>query len=164
MNLFWQQQKELFSYNPKRMRYHPMIIRFFLSLASKSKSAYEELSNSNILVLPSSRTLRDYKNAIAPQTGFRKQIIDDLNKLTRYQFDIQRYVCLLIDEMKAKLNFVFDKHSGELIVYLDLGNPEKSFATICKENNTFTTHALVFYLRGIATNLKYSFSYSQLMV
>ena len=84
MNLFWQQQKELFSYNPKRMRYHPMIIRFFLSLASKSKSAYEELSNSNILVLPSSRTLRDYKNAIAPQTGFRKQIIDDLIKLTRY--------------------------------------------------------------------------------
>ena len=88
------------------MRYHPMIIRFCLSLASKSKSANEELRNSNILVLPSSRTLRDYKNAIAPQTGFRKQIIDDLNKLTRDYFDIQRYVCLLIDEMKIKSNLV----------------------------------------------------------
>ena len=95
MNLFWQQQKKLFSYNPKGMRYHPMIIRFCLSLASKSKSAYEELRNSNILVLPSSRTLRDYKNAIAPQTGFRKQIIDDLNKLTRDYFDIQR--CLFVN-------------------------------------------------------------------
>ena len=94
---------------PKGMRYHPMIIRFCLSLASKSKSANEELRNSNILVLPSSRTLRDYKNAIAPQTGFRKQIIDDLNKLTRDYFNIQ---CLLIDKMKIKSNLVFDKHSG----------------------------------------------------
>ena len=86
-----------------------MIIRFCLSLASKSKSGYEELRNSNILVLPSSRTLRDYKNAIAPQTGFRKQIIDDLNKLTRDYFDIQRHFCLLIDEMKITSNLVFDK-------------------------------------------------------
>ena len=39
-------------------RYHPIIIGFCLSLASKSKSAYEELRNSTILVLPSSRTLR----------------------------------------------------------------------------------------------------------
>ena len=50
MNLFWQQQKKLFSYNTKDMRYHPMIMRFYLSPASKSKSAYEELRNSNILV------------------------------------------------------------------------------------------------------------------
>ena len=97
------------SYNPIGLRYHPMIIRFCLSLASKSKSSYEELRNSSILVLPSSRTLRDYKNAIAPQTGFRKQIIDDLNKLTRDYFNIQ---CLLIDKMKIKSNLVFDKHSG----------------------------------------------------
>ena len=99
------------------MRYHPMIIRFCLSLASKLKSAYEELRNSNILVLPISRTLMDCKNAIAPQTGFQKQIIDDLNKLTRDYFDIQRYVCLLIDEMKIKSNLVFDKkNDGELIL------------------------------------------------
>ena len=45
-------------YNPKGMRYHPIIIGFCLSFASKSKSAYEELRNSTILVLPSSRTLR----------------------------------------------------------------------------------------------------------
>ena len=51
----------------------------------------------------------DCKNAIAPQTGFQKQIIDDLNKLTRDYFDIQRHFCLLIDEMKITSNLVFDK-------------------------------------------------------
>ena len=50
-------------------------------------------------------------------------------------------------------------HSGELICYFDLGEWEKHFATIEEENNTLVTHALVFYLRGIATNLERSFAY-----
>ena len=49
MNLFWQQQMKLFSSNPKGLRFHPMIIRFCLSLAAKSSSCYEELRNSGIL-------------------------------------------------------------------------------------------------------------------
>ena len=55
MNLFWQEQKELFSSSPTRVRYHPMIIRFCLSLAAKSPSCYEELRNSKVLILPSQR-------------------------------------------------------------------------------------------------------------
>ncbi len=38
MKLFWEQQKKLFSANPKGIRYHPMVIRFCLSLAAKSPS------------------------------------------------------------------------------------------------------------------------------
>ena len=128
-----------------------MITRFCLCLPSKSKSTSEKLRNSNILVLPSNRTLRDYKNAIAPQTGFPKQIIDNLNKLARDCFDIERYVCLLIDKMKVKSNLVFDKHSGERIGLSDLGDPEKKIAIIEEENNTLTTHALVCYLRDGAS-------------
>ncbi len=52
MQPFWEQQKKLFSSNPKGMRYHPMIIRFCLSLAAKSPSCYEELRNSKLLILP----------------------------------------------------------------------------------------------------------------
>ena len=46
MSLFWQQQKKLFSSSRTGVRYHPMIIRFCLSLAAKSPSCYEELRNS----------------------------------------------------------------------------------------------------------------------
>ena len=48
MKLFWEQQKKLFSSSSKGVRYHPMIIRFCLSLAAKSPSCYEELRNSKV--------------------------------------------------------------------------------------------------------------------
>ena len=59
MNLFWQEQKRLFARTNTGVCYHPMIIRFCLSLASKSPSCYEELRNSGVLVLPSQRRLKD---------------------------------------------------------------------------------------------------------
>lgn len=46
MRLFWEQQKKLFSRSSKGVRYHPMIIRFCLSLRAKSPPCYEELRNS----------------------------------------------------------------------------------------------------------------------
>lgn len=70
MSLFWQQQKKLQNSSSTGMRYHPMIIRYCLSLAAKSPSCYEEIRNSGILVLPSQRTLRDYRNYIRPTRGF----------------------------------------------------------------------------------------------
>ncbi len=60
MSLFWQEQKKLLQRSSKGARFHPMIIRYCLSLASKSPSCYDELRASNILRLPSLRTLRDY--------------------------------------------------------------------------------------------------------
>ena len=83
----------------------------------------------------------DCKNAIAPQTGFQKQIIDDLNKLTRDYFDIQRYVCLLIDEMKIKSNLVFDKkNDGELILVslfvIYILETQKKFLLLLKRKTT----------------------------
>ena len=103
MSLFWQQQKELMKTGGKNVRYHPMLIRYCLSLAAKSKSTYEELRNSGILVLPSTRTLRDYKNFIKPKTGFSQQVIRDLQEVTKEYFDVERYVILLFDGMKVKL-------------------------------------------------------------
>ena len=51
MHLFWEQQKQSVSKKGTSNRYHPMIIRFCLSLASKSASAYDELRSSNVLTL-----------------------------------------------------------------------------------------------------------------
>ena len=158
MNLFWQQQKKMFSSNPNGIRYHPMIIRYCLSIAAKSPSAYNEIRNSNILKLPSLRTLRDYKNYIGPEAGFRPKVIDDLKNITSTYAGTQRYVVLLFDEMKIKSNLVFDKHTDKLIGFLDLGDPQVNFNTLPEEDK-LATHVLVFFLRGISTNLKYSFAY-----
>ena len=161
MNLFWQQQSRLFKSSSTGARFHPMIIRFCLSLHAKSPSAYEELRNSNILVLPSSRTLRDYKNFIRPQVGFNKQVINELIGMTQNYFNTERYVALLFDEMKIKANLVFDKHTGELTGFLDLGDPDINFNEFPKESSSVSlaSHAFVLYLRGISTSLKFSLAY-----
>ena len=46
MKLFWEQQREVIV-KGTGVRYHPMIIRFCVSLAAKSASAYDELRSSN---------------------------------------------------------------------------------------------------------------------
>ena len=158
MNLFRQQQQKLFTSNPKGLRFHPMVIRFCLSLAAKSSSCYEKLRNSGILVLPSQRTLRDYRNHIRPKPGFNKQVIQELIHTTHEYFDLERYVMLLFDAMKIQSNLVFDKVTGELIGLTDLGDPSLNFATL-QDEDELASHVLTFLLRGVTTNLKFSFSY-----
>ncbi|XP_066925034.1 uncharacterized protein [Clytia hemisphaerica] len=109
MNLFWQQQKKLFSASKSGRRFHPMLIRFCLSLVAKSPSCYKELRDSGILVLPSERTLRDYRNYITPHAGFNPEVIKELNELCDPLFDVERYVVLLCDEMKIRADLVFNK-------------------------------------------------------
>lgn len=154
MNLFWQQQKKLFSSSRTGVRYHPMIIRFCLSLAAKSPSCYEELRNSKVLVLPSQRRLKDYRNAIRPQRGFQEEVVEELKALTDPYFDVQRYVVLLFDEMKVMSNLVLDKVTGELIGFTDLGDVELNFGALEKVDE-IATHALAFLVRGVCTELKF---------
>ena len=81
MQLFLQEQKKSLSVTANGIRYHPMIIRFCLSIAAKSPSAYDELRSSNILTLPSRRTLSDYRNEICPKVSFSKEVILELKDL-----------------------------------------------------------------------------------
>ena len=140
------------------MRYHPMIIRFRLSLAAKSPSCYEELRNSGVLVLPSQRRLKDYRNAIKPKRGFQKEVIEVLKSETSGYFDVQRYIVLLFDEMKVNANLVLDKVTGELIGFTDLGDPELNFAALEKAD-VIASHALVFLVQGMCTELKFALAH-----
>ena len=135
-----------------------MIIRFCLSLAAKSASCYEELRNSGILKLPSQRTLRDYRNFVKPKPGFNKLVIDELVGLTKSYSNTQRYIVLLFDEMKIPSNLVFDKNTGQLIGFTDLGDSTINYATFEKQDE-LASHVLAFFIRGLTTNLKFSFSY-----
>ena len=142
MKLFWEQQREVIG-KGTGLRYHPMIIRFCLSLAAKSASAYDELHLSNVSTLPTRRTLRDYKNAVKPGSGFNHQVIDELTKIASGLKGCQRYVVLSFDEMKIKENLVYDKYSGQLVGYVDLGDPETNYASF-KDHDSLATHVLVF--------------------
>ena len=60
--------------------------------------------------------------------------------------------------MKIQANLIWDKHSGELIGYVDLGDPDINFATLEKLDH-LASHALLFMVRGITTKLKHTVGY-----
>ena len=60
--------------------------------------------------------------------------------------------------MKVQSKLVFDKHTGELIAFLDLGDPDVNFAEFEKPDS-LATHALVLFVRGLASDLKFSLPY-----
>ena len=87
-------------------------------MAAKSAFTYDELHDSNIVVLPSRRNLRNYRNAIKPNFGFNPLAIAELNNLTSKHKSIERF--LVFDEIKVKPNLVFNKYNDEPISFVDL--------------------------------------------
>lgn len=160
MKFFWEEQQKYLQSSSTGVRYHPSIIRYCLSLQAKSASAYEDLrynqkTGTGFLILPSQRRLRDFKNYIHPKRGFNKEIIAELCTKVEKFSDAEKYVVLLLDEMKIQENLVWDKHTGELIGYIDLGDQELNQAAI--ENvESIATHVLVFMLRSIINPFKFS--------
>ena len=160
MKLFWEQQQKNIPRSARVRRYHPTIIRWCISVAAKSASAYDKLRDTfkDSIVLPSRRVLRDYSNAITPKTGFNPGLVGEIKDATKDYTSSQRYVMLLFDEMKVQSNLVWDKHSGELVGYVNLGDPDINFATLEKVDE-IASHALLFMVRGITTTLKHTLGY-----
>jgi hypothetical protein len=158
MKFFWQEQMKLLQSSSCGRRYHPQIIRFALSVHGKSPSAYRELRESGALVLPSERVLRDYKNYFSPKAGVNTENVESLRNKVKSFSGIQRYVVLVMDEMKIQSNLVYDKHSGDLIGFIDLGDPMTNYACLDKEDSV-ATHALAFLVRGLATDMKHIIAY-----
>ena len=67
--------------------------------------------------------------------------------------DKDKFVVLLMDEMKIQENLVWDKHNGELIGYVDLG--DINYAAMSKVT-TVAPHVLVFLIRSIVNPFKFS--------
>ena len=161
MKLFWEeQQRYLKCSSSSTIRYHPIIIKYCLSLAAKSQSAYNDLrydskTGSGVLILPSSRTLRDYNNYIRPTRCFNPDVITDLSKKTKNFMPHERFVTILIDEMKIQEDLIWDKYSGELIGFVDLGDCDINAATLIKPTE-LATHVLVFMLKSIVNPLSIS--------
>ena len=158
MKFFWEQQVCLRQANKLGRRFHPQVIRFALSIHAKSASAYRELRDSGALILPSEHVLRDYKNYFKPGAGIMKENVEELKEKASKFSEIQKYVAVIMDEMKIQENLVFDKTSGELIGFIDLGDPLTTFANT-DEETPIASHALVFLVRGLCTNSKHVVAY-----
>lgn len=110
--------------NKASMRWHPAIIRWCLYIRSKSAKEYDGLRS--CLALPSQGILYNYSNYTETGTGFQSRVTEQLiataEKRGLYDEEYRRYVGIIQDEVRIKQDLVYNKHTGELVGYVDLDN------------------------------------------
>ena len=164
--LFWDQQLEALKIRDKRqIRWHPMMIRWCLSLKLLSSASYRALRSSSLLVLPSERTLRDYTHVVKAKPGFHPGIDEQLCRDAKIDSipEYQKYVCLVFDEIKVKEDLVYDKHSASLLGFVKIGEVNDHLSKFEENASSDTpkpnlaTHVLTFMVSGILSNLEFPY-------
>ena len=166
MKIFWDHQLKAASLGSTRqMRWHPAIIRWCLYLHHRSSGCYKTLRNSGLFHLPSERTLQDYRHFSSSTTGFSKSLDEQLLEQvgTQKPENLAKYVGLVLDEMYVKESLVYDKHTGSLTGYSDMGDVNNLFAELEEEKKSSVSRrplakcVLVFMVRGLFNRLKFPY-------
>ena len=165
--LFWDQQLEALKVRDNhQIRWHPMMIRWCLSLKLLSSASYSALRSSDLIVLPSERTLRDYTHFVKAEPGFHPGIDEQICREAKLDSipEYQKYVCLVFDEMKVKEDLVYDKHSASLLGFVRIGDVNDHLskfeqnASADSPKPQFATHVLTFMVSGILSNFEFPYA------
>ena len=123
------------------------------------------LMHAGVVKLPSERTLRDYTNIIKARSGLQRDVDEQLVKEANITLEHEKYVALIFDEVKVKEDLVYNKHSGELIGFVDITDINQHLSAIertCNDEEAhipqLATHMLVFMVRGICSALKFPYA------
>lgn len=74
------------------IRWHPLFIRWCLSILISGPKTYDVIRDSEFFVLPSRRTLRDYTNWTKTEIGYQTETLKMLMKEAESFESYQRYV------------------------------------------------------------------------
>ena len=166
-SIFWNQQFKAATLKDRRqMKWHPAMIRWCLYLHHRSSGAYSTLRNSGVITLPTERTLSDYRHFCPARCGFSaagdRQLLEVLQQ--HKPVHLAKYVVIVLDEMYIKEGLVFQRSSGALIGYQDLGDVNNILhdaeSQVTNPNNCKRPLAkimLVFMVRGLFSSLKYPY-------
>nr|XP_039259339.1 uncharacterized protein LOC120335785 [Styela clava] len=109
--MFYSNQVKNASLPAHQRRYHPDTIRWAIELYSRSPAAYDHIRTSNVLILPSSSTIRRYRNYLTPKPGLCEMALCEIERVMKEHRTLPGY--LTLDEMKIKENVVV--RDGQLI-------------------------------------------------
>lgn len=123
------------------------------------------LRESGCIKLPTQRTLRDYTYYVQASTGFSSEVDQMLLKAADVKSGPERDKCvlLLIDEMHIREDLVFDKHSGKMIGYTNLGEINNHLIDFEQSISNpvavpkFAKTMLVFMVRGLFNKLQFAY-------
>ena len=82
-------------------------------------------------------------------------VIKELSDIVDKFESAEKSAILLKDEMKIQEKLVWDKHTGDLIGFVDLGDTELNYATLQKTDQ-IASHVLVFLVPSIVNPMKFS--------
>ena len=83
--------------------------------------------------------------------------MEDLAERTSKFSESERFVTILIDEMKIQEDLVWDKNTGQLIGFVDFGDDQINEALI-EDKEKLATHIMVFLVKSVKNPLSYSFA------
>ena len=162
--LFWEQQLKAASLKDRRqMKWHPVLIKWCLNLKLLSGAAYHAMRTSGFLALPSERTLRDYTHYFTSKVGFQnevnQQLMSEVDSLSLPEN--RKYVGIIIDEMKVKEGLVFDKYTGEVIGFTNLGDVNNNLLQLENEDEhpSAAKYVLVLMVRGLLFSLQFPYAH-----
>lgn len=169
--IFWEQQKDCLSRSGndmKGMRWHPLLIKWCINLRHLSAKSYEMLRESGVVRLPSQRTLRDYTNCVKAFPGFSyevdTQLLSAVNAKSCPAWHM--FVVLLLDEMHVKEGLAYDKHTGKMTGFVDLGDInnhlldfEKYVEKESTESKSLATSVMVMMVKGLLTPFRFPYAH-----
>ena len=134
----------------------------------RSSGAYEALRNSGVITLPSTRTLCDYRHFTTAKPGFSATAdLQLLELIMQKKHSLSKYVFILLDEMYLKEGLVYDKGTGSLIGFSDLGGVVQEVKEYEEEITSDTSPGygrplaktmMVFMVTGIFTDIKFPYA------
>ena len=137
------------------------------SLIQKSfLGAYEQIRQSGFLELPHRTTLNTYTGFTDICTGFNPDVIKFMIQdcFTDSPKNHECEIALLFDEMQIKAGLVFNRHSGKLVGFTEIGsiNEElEEFERKVKGKTTkqLATHVFCIMARGLLMHMNYPIGY-----
>ena len=92
------------------------------------------LRESGCITLPSTRTLRDYTHYNNTKIGFSVATDLELLQLVKGYEPWQKLVGISVDEMYIREGVVFDKHTGEIVGFTDVGDINNHLDRCCMKD------------------------------
>ena len=119
----WERQQKQASYSDnKSMKWHPVMLRWGISIYLKSPGAYEQLRNSGFLKLPHTKTFSKYANYIEPKCGINIDVVKQVVTKTKEYINLQHTVRILFDKTKIKSGLVYPKQTGSIVEFCGMGD------------------------------------------
>ncbi len=140
---------------------HPAIIKWCLHLKFMSTACYNAIRTSGLISLPSERTLRDYTHWIKAGVGFSAEVDAQLVKEAKILEEKDRYIVFVWDEMKIRSDLVFNKHTCELVGFVNVGEINAHIDKIAEgdDNQSIASHMLLFMVRGMCSKLEFPYAH-----